>query len=429
MATVEEVQQLTGLGSVTLESVLDLSATLTDKEGHFDYSAFKKLLTEIRLHTHTLLSETEQLRLPAVEDWLYKTLVASGDGITSLAELMTGLSIFVGKVSSEMEESSISELKREKAILLFSLYDYNSTGFISQQELADCSAVTIRVMCALNPEYTKDVGDVIELARQSSEDVFHSNENKLVCGMLPLHAFLGWILNGYSSEEVLETKTMGQIKKEAKSGCNIKSMRMLGQMYSKGIGKPFDLVQAFGWFSKAVEKGDLVSKIDLATCYKDGLGVLQDTNKAERLLQEVLREASNITHRARAGLADMATETADPQYADFCDKHGDTMAKLLQQLWWNCEESKRRTAVGLLNVQEFISCPQQSRRLMAVRLSLELGLLGVLRRVVDTHGEADCYDGALQKIMSAIEGVFPEGVPDELLDAGAQLLPVILEVH
>ena len=47
-----------------------------------------------------------------------------------------------------------------------------------------------------------------------------------------------------------------------------------------------DYEKAVYWYKKAVENGDPKAMYNLALCYQDGLGVEQDTDKANELFEE-----------------------------------------------------------------------------------------------------------------------------------------------
>lgn len=58
------------------------------------------------------------------------------------------------------------------------------------------------------------------------------------------------------------------------------SQYFLGQMYYEGIGIKKDFKQAFFWFSKSAELGDIKSQTYLGMCYFDGNGTLKNPERA-----------------------------------------------------------------------------------------------------------------------------------------------------
>ena len=64
-------------------------------------------------------------------------------------------------------------------------------------------------------------------------------------------------------------------------------MTSLGNLYLHGNGVQKDLQEAFSWFEKAAEKGDILAKECLADMYEKGKGVQQDLDKAKAYYQEV----------------------------------------------------------------------------------------------------------------------------------------------
>lgn len=65
---------------------------------------------------------------------------------------------------------------------------------------------------------------------------------------------------------------------------NEMAMNELGLCYEDGIGMPIDYVNAFKWFSKAVENGaGACAEHNLARCYRRGSGTSVDKEKAKEL--------------------------------------------------------------------------------------------------------------------------------------------------
>ena len=65
---------------------------------------------------------------------------------------------------------------------------------------------------------------------------------------------------------------------------NEMAMNELGLCYEDGIGMPIDYVNAFKWFSKAVENGaGACAEHNLARCYRRGRGTSVDKEKAKEL--------------------------------------------------------------------------------------------------------------------------------------------------
>ncbi len=68
---------------------------------------------------------------------------------------------------------------------------------------------------------------------------------------------------------------------------------MLGFFYFTGEdGVPADYEKAYNFLSTGHEMGDPQSTYLLAACYKEGIGVKQDVEKAEQLMNEL--KASQI---------------------------------------------------------------------------------------------------------------------------------------
>ena len=61
---------------------------------------------------------------------------------------------------------------------------------------------------------------------------------------------------------------------------------MIGCCYEYGHGTAKEMLKAFDWYIKSVEKGNSVAICNLGTCYDLGRGVDQDETKAFELYEQ-----------------------------------------------------------------------------------------------------------------------------------------------
>ena len=70
-------------------------------------------------------------------------------------------------------------------------------------------------------------------------------------------------------------------------------MDNLGDDYYYGRnGKPQDYIQAFFWFTKAAEKGNMYSQNSLGICYLKGFGVEKDDEKSSYWFSKAVEQGA-----------------------------------------------------------------------------------------------------------------------------------------
>ncbi|GBU27121.1 hypothetical protein R84B8_00644 [Treponema sp. R8-4-B8] len=84
-------------------------------------------------------------------------------------------------------------------------------------------------------------------------------------------------------------KRIEAVIKKAENG-NIRSMRLLAFMYSRGKFFPKDYIAAEAWYRKAIELGSEASKKELAWLLTYGNGEAQDLDEAFEIYQELMMD-------------------------------------------------------------------------------------------------------------------------------------------
>ncbi|CAI5740369.1 unnamed protein product [Peronospora farinosa] len=174
-----EVRQLTNLGSLDVVEVFGRFAEHADENGMLDRESFDKCFFEI-IEMAQPRTHIEKLRATMIVDRLYDVFDHDGNGQIDFSELASGLSVLC------------KGARDAKVKAAFRLYDFNADGFISMEEMKRYLTSIFKVLYEVQPKMQLETGVSAEkLGAITAEQAFleaDSNKN----GKLSYDEFLTW---------------------------------------------------------------------------------------------------------------------------------------------------------------------------------------------------------------------------------------------
>ena len=158
-----DVRRITNLESLHVSDVFERFATVTCEEGTISLASFLSVFEKIE--EEGTLSKEEAGQLPVLLSTLFNVFDADGNGVVDFTELTSGLSMLCGGD------------RDEKAAAAFALYDYNSDGVISLEEMTRYLTAVFKVMYHAEPDMGSQMGvGPDELAAVTAEQAFAQSE-------------------------------------------------------------------------------------------------------------------------------------------------------------------------------------------------------------------------------------------------------------
>ncbi|KAE8882473.1 hypothetical protein PF003_g33432 [Phytophthora fragariae] len=174
-----EVRQLTNLGSLDVVEVFERFAEHADEDGMLNRESFDRCFFEIIEMAHPR-TQIDKLRAKMVADRLYDVFDRDGNGQIDFSELASGLSVLC------------KGARDAKVKAAFRLYDFNADGFISLDEMKRYLTSIFKVLYEVQPEMRQETGvSPEELGVVTAEQAFleaDSNHD----GKLSYDEFLTW---------------------------------------------------------------------------------------------------------------------------------------------------------------------------------------------------------------------------------------------
>lgn len=187
--TIFEMARLTNMRSYETEELFERFAACASVQGELSRAAFTECVQKIMLEGPRL-SPDDALRAEIACDRLFDALDINHDGHVDFQELASGLSILAGGS------------RDDKVRAAFKLYDTNSDGSISKNEMYQYLLSVYRVLFRSQPDIERQMNGVSaeELARVTTDEAFDvadANND----GELSFEEFRDW----YASDEPVKT--------------------------------------------------------------------------------------------------------------------------------------------------------------------------------------------------------------------------------
>ena len=191
--SLNEVRKITGLENYTVEDVFEEFAKVADREGSLDRSAFNQIFLKLGPASE---SREDRMKLEMVLDTLFRVFDTDGNGVVDFNELASGVSILCGG-----DEES-------KAKAAFALYDYDSDGYISLDEMQRYLTSIFKVVYETQPGTKERANGATpeELAAATAEQIFVEADLN-GDGKLSLEEFTKWYMKDNETKQLSDRAT------------------------------------------------------------------------------------------------------------------------------------------------------------------------------------------------------------------------------
>jgi len=275
---IDEARRVTGLDQLTPEEAFQEFAFVTGPDGTISrvdfFRTFRKFIVR--------KGEVDDVKREMVISRLFTVFDADGNGEIDFSELASGLSILC------------QGDKGSKVRAAFSLFDVDSDGFISKEEMQTYLLAVFRVLFELMPS-TKNQVDVSaeDLARATTEQCFEEADIDHD-GKLSFDEFSTWFsTNGEffptSNETTKETSVGG-----------LQEIKRLTKLEHQNVGDVMKLVQSMTGGSDSLSFQEFVSLFEMLVERGGGHSNYRDQEAAAA----VIRQMFNLFDQNLDGLVD-----------------------------------------------------------------------------------------------------------------------------
>lgn len=341
----DEVRRLTNLGTLDVVDVFERFAEYADASGRLQHDAFDQCFLEIIETASHPRSDAEKLRAKVIADRLFDVFDTDQDGQIDFSELASGLSVLC------------KGARNAKVKAAFRLYDFNSDGFISLDEMKRYLTSIFKVLYEVQPEMRHETGvSADELGVVTAEQAFleaDANQD----GKLSYDEFLTW----YTSPSQAGISSV-----VAKSAVVDSSLRWMPLNEIKQLTNlaQFEPDEVFEIFAAEANKDGLLSRAAFEASFRKVMqGVDNGDSDSDTVSGVVVSaDAAAKTKHVIDGLFDLF-DSDNSGYVDFGE-----LASGLSVLCGGTKDQKVQAAFSLFdfNGDGFISLDEMARYLTSV---------------------------------------------------------------
>ncbi|DAZ96202.1 TPA: hypothetical protein N0F65_012392 [Lagenidium giganteum] len=333
-----EVRRLTNLGSLDVVEVFERFAEHADENGLLMREAFDRCFLDIIEAVSHPRTDVEKLRAKVVADRLFDVFDRDGNGKIDFSELASGLSVLC------------KGARDAKVKAAFQLYDFNSDGYISLDEMTKYLTSIFKVLYEIQPEMRQETGVTAEeLGAVTAEQAFmEADSNK--DGKLSYEEFLTW----YTSPSIAGISS--SVAKNAVVDSSLRWMPLneIKQLTSLSDYSPEEV---FEIFATEANKEGLLSRSAFNSCFREVIsgGSKEKLNQLSPSMKGRIKEVVD-------GLFDLF-DADNSGYVDFGE-----LASGLSVLSGGTKDQKVEAAFALFdfNGDGFISLEEMVRYLTSV---------------------------------------------------------------
>jgi len=238
--SLQEIREITGLGSLDVTDVLERIADATNSDGLVTREKFQATFEDI---SGSKVSESPKLYKAL--GIIYNALDTNGDNVLDFTELASGISLFTGGSHSS------------KTSAQFALYDYDGNGSISEVEMERFLTSVFKVMYSAEPQTQAEMGGLTpaQLAKKTAARAFEEADLDKN-GSISYAEFVAW-----SKHEDGTGAVARQATEQAKRFTTVQRIRELTSLGSHSVFEMLEL------FAAATQDDGTISKAAFTECF------------------------------------------------------------------------------------------------------------------------------------------------------------------